>query len=60
MVGIPFYRPKPAPLGVYDGQPFPWAKANIWAKINISFVTDFFKISHGRAGDENGSYPMHS
>ena len=53
---MPFYKPKPLPSVSSAANPFPWAKSNPWAKLNISFAGGFFKTAHGRPVDENGQY----
>lgn len=58
MVGIPFYKPKAVPIGVYQNQEFPWAKETWWAKLNVSFVRPFFRIAHGRPGHEDGEFHL--
>jgi hypothetical protein len=51
---IPFYHPKPAPVGIYAGKELPIYKANPWKRFTMGWITPFFKISHGRQLDDNG------
>lgn len=53
-MGIPFYNPKPSPPAAYGGQLIPWPTLNPFAKLTMSWMTDIFKIAHGRQLEADG------
>ncbi|OCF34449.1 cadmium ion transporter [Kwoniella heveanensis BCC8398] len=45
---IPFYKPAPAPPGIYGGQPLPEAKASTLSRVFFHWVTPIMRAGYSR------------
>lgn len=53
---IPFYKPTPAPPGVFQHEPFPMQKANFLSKFFVHYVTPMMKVGASRPLEAEGVY----
>nr|XP_031863483.1 uncharacterized protein CI109_001359 [Kwoniella shandongensis]KAA5530555.1 hypothetical protein CI109_001359 [Kwoniella shandongensis] len=55
---IPFYHPTPSPSGMFRGQPFPYAKANLFSKFYINWIGDVMKVAYSRTMEADDLYAI--
>jgi len=54
MVLIQFYRPKPAPPGIFKDVPLPNSNANPFSSFVFHWVTPILKVGYSRPLEEDG------
>lgn len=53
---IPFYKPTPAPPGVFAGQPLPHKKANPLSRLFFHWVQPVFTVGYSRPLEPGGKF----
>jgi hypothetical protein len=53
MVGFPSSKSQPTVRQVMENQPFPWSRSSFWAKLNVTFVEQYYQICRGDAVTAN-------
>ena len=53
---IPFYRPEPAPPGVFDNEVLPHRQANLISRIFFQWVTPIIKVGYSRPLNAEGEW----
>lgn len=51
---LPWYRPAPAPVGVFKDQPLPEARANWISRATFHWIGGIMKVGYSRELDAEG------
>lgn len=54
-MGIPFYRPKPAPPAMFDGKPLPHNTANPISRALFQWISPIMRVGYSRPLEANGA-----